>query len=51
MAKRPKPTPAEKGKITKKLNAIRRWHARILEEFALRPRNKPVARHVPAVQG
>ena len=39
------------AKPTKTLNAIRRWHARILEELALRPRNKPVARHAPAMQG
>ena len=41
--KRSKPTPAEKAKLTKKLNAIRRWYARMLEEFALDPRNKPAA--------
>ena len=41
--KRTKPTPAEKAKITKKLNAVRRWYSYMLEEFALRPRNKPAA--------
>ena len=41
MAKRPKLTRAEKGKPTKKLNAIRRWHAYMLSEVALDPRNKP----------
>ena len=41
MAKRPKLTRAEKGKPTKKLNAIRRWHAYMLSEVAIDPRNKP----------
>ena len=41
MAKRPKLTPAEKDTLTKNHNAIRRWYARILEDFALRPRNEP----------
>ena len=31
----------EKDTLTKNHNAIRRWYARILEEFALRPRNEP----------
>ena len=39
--KRPKPTPAEKAKLTKKLNNIRRWYERMLKEFALAPHNKP----------
>ena len=37
----PKPTPAEKGKITKKLNAIRRWYAYMLAEDKLDVRYKP----------
>ena len=42
MTKRAKPTPAEKGKITKKLNAIRRWYAYMLAEDKLDVRYKPV---------
>ena len=41
MAKRPKLTRAEKGKPTKKLNAIRRWHAYMLAEDKLDVRYKP----------
>ena len=33
--------PTKKAKITKPLSAIRRWCARMLEEFARDPRNKP----------
>ena len=32
---------SEKDTLTKNHNAIRRWYARILEDFALRPRNEP----------
>ena len=38
--KRPKSTPAEKAKLTKKLNAIRRRYAYMLAEDKLDPRNK-----------
>ena len=31
----------EKDTLTKNQTAIRRWYARILDGFALRPRNKP----------
>ena len=34
----------EKDTLTKNRNAIRRWYARILEDFALRPRNKPTTK-------
>ena len=36
-----KPTPAEKAKLTKKLNAIRRWYAYMLAEDKLDVRYKP----------
>ena len=38
--KHPKPTPAEKAKLTKKLNAIRRWYAYMLAEDELDQRYK-----------
>ena len=37
----PSQRPPKRPKSLKKLNNIRRWYARMLEEFALDPRNKP----------